>query len=307
MGELDGKTALVTGAGRGIGREIALALAGEGARVVVNDLGGDWRGEGTDDRPAAQVVDEIVDRGGEAVADFGSVTEAADAEAMVRAGLDRWGSIDIVVNNAGILRDRMIFKMTDDDWDSVIATHLRGHFLVTRAACIHWRELAKSSGGPAGGRIINTASESGLYGNAGQTNYAAAKAGIASFSLAVAREMGRYGVSSNAIAPRARTRMTEATFGEFGDKEGFDIWAPENVAPLIIFLASDAGAGYSGQLFVAGGGEYQVIEQFQPAARMSFDRPTTPGEVGAFIAGQLGAEAGPPAFPMIGLAVGANK
>jgi NAD(P)-dependent dehydrogenase (short-subunit alcohol dehydrogenase family) len=304
MGVLEGKTAVVTGAGRGIGRELALALAAEGAAVVVNDLGGDWHGEGRDERPAAQVADEIVDAGGRAVADHGDVADATAARTMIERALAEFGRLDIVVNNAGILRDRMIFKMSEDEWDAVIRVHLRGHFCVTAAACAHWRAVAKESGEPAGGRIVCMSSEAGLYGNAGQANYAAAKGGIASFATAVAREMGRYGVTCNAIAPRARTRMTENTFGAFGDGDGgFDRWDPANVAPAIVYLASDVGGRCSGQVLVAGGGVVQVIHPYRPAGELALDRPPTPEEIAGLIDQVRGDDAGPPAFPDLGLSV----
>src|SRR5438105_5006661 len=233
---LDGKVAVITGAGRGIGRGEAQLFAAEGARVVVNDLGGEWDGTGADSRPAQQVVDEIRGAGGEAVAHFEDISEEPGADSLVRMALDRWGRLDVVVNNAGILRDRMVFNMSVEEWDAVIKVHLRGHFLVTRAACVFWRDRSKA-GEQVRGAIINTSSTSGILGNAGQSNYGAAKAGIAAFSQIVAMEMRKHGVSCNAIAPGARTRMTEKTFGELTVPEGeFDQLAPENVAPLVAFL-----------------------------------------------------------------------
>jgi NAD(P)-dependent dehydrogenase (short-subunit alcohol dehydrogenase family) len=300
--ELEGKVALITGAGRGIGREIALALAARGAAIVVNDLGGDWRGDGTDDSPAAAVREEIVAAGGTAIVDGGNVAEAGDAAAMVQRAVSELGGLDIVVNNAGILRDKMIFSMADDDWDAVAAVHLRGHFLVTRAACAYWRAKAKESGAPANGRVICMSSEAGLYGNAGQANYAAAKGGIASFAVTISREMGRYGVTANAIAPRARTRMTEGTFGQLPTgPDGADLWGPQNVAPLVAFLAGDVGGRYSGQVFVAGGGVAQVIAPYTVASEMRFSETPTVEEIEAFVADALGDQAGPPAFPDLGL------
>src|SRR2546422_8041843 len=242
MGMLEGKVAVITGAGRGIGRGEALLFAEEGARVVVNDLGGECDGTGADPRAAAQVVEEIKEAGGEAVAHFEDISEEAGAASLIATALDAWGRLDVVVNNAGILRDRMVFNMSVEEWDAVIKVHLRGHFLMTRAACAHWRDRAKT-GEAVTGRIINTSSTSGILGNAGQSNYGAAKAGIAAFSQIIAMEMRKYGVTCNAIAPGARTRMTEKTFGELRIPEGeFDQLAPENVAPLAAFLCSDAAA-----------------------------------------------------------------
>src|SRR5437762_2894678 len=254
MGMLEGKVAVITGAGRGIGRGEALLFALEGARVVVNALEGEWDGTGADARPAQQVVDEIRAAAGDAVAHFQDVSEAGGAESLIRLALDTWGRLDVAVNNAGILRDRMVFNMSVEEWDAVMKVHLRGHFLVTRAACSYWRERAKA-GEQVHGRIINTSSTSGILGNAGQSNYGAAKAGIAAFSQIVAMEMERYGVTVNAIAPGARTRMTEKTFGDLLETtEGFDQLAPENIAPLVTFLASDEAAGITGQVFGIQGG-----------------------------------------------------
>ena len=308
MGALEGKVAIVTGAGRGIGREIALALACEDARVVVNDLGGDWHGEGADPRPAGQVVEEIEAAGGDALADHGDIADAGAANAMIAAALERYGRLDIVVNNAGILRDKMLFSMSEEAWDAVIRVHLRGHFCVTRAACVHWRAQAKETGRPADGRIVCMSSEAGLYGNAGQANYAAAKAGIAGFAVAVAREMGRYGVTANAIAPRARTRMTEGTFGEIGAADGaFDCWDPAHVAPAVLYLASAAGARCSGQLLVVGGGVVQILKPPTVAAEVVLDRPLTPDDVDGLVRRACGDQAPPVPFPDMGLAVGASR
>jgi NAD(P)-dependent dehydrogenase (short-subunit alcohol dehydrogenase family) len=256
MGTLDGKVAIVTGAGRGIGRGEAVLLADEGAKVVVNDLGVAREGDGVDKTPAQEVVDEIVAGGGEAVANYDDVASWSGAESLVGQAIDAYGRLDILVNNAGILRDGMSFNLSEEEWDSVIRVHLKGHFAPSRFAAVYWREQAKA-GEPVTGRIINTSSESGLFGNAGQSNYAAAKAGIASMTIVLARELQKYGVTVNAIAPRARTRLTDTVAGAdqlMAAKEGeFDAWSPDNMAPLIGFLASDAAADISGQVFVMWG------------------------------------------------------
>src|SRR5437667_4110036 len=205
MGSLDGKVAIVTGAARGIGRGEALELASHGAKVLVNDLGGEWDGTGADSRPAQLVVDEIVSAGGEAAANYDDVADWSGAKKLIDAAIERWGTLDILVNNAGILRDKMIFNMDETDWDAVIRVHLKGHFAPTRHACAYWRAQAKESGQATNGRIICTSSTSGLLGNAGQTNYGAAKAGLAAFAQILSMEMARYGVTCNAIAPIART------------------------------------------------------------------------------------------------------
>ena len=262
MGLLDGKVAIVTGAGRGVGRGHALLLAQQGAKVVVNDLGGEWDGSGKDDRPAQQVVDEIKAAGGEAAANFDNVADWSGAEKMVKQAVDTFGDLNILINNAGILRDRMIFNMDEPEWDSVVAVHGKGHFAPTRFACAYWRQKGKETGETVHGRVIHTTTESGLFGNAGQVNYDFAKAGLISFSLAVSREMQKYGVTSNAIAPRARTRMTEQTFGNIPrPEEGFDAWDPDNVAPFVVYLCTEQAAHISGQCFVVTGGEVQLIEQ----------------------------------------------
>jgi NAD(P)-dependent dehydrogenase (short-subunit alcohol dehydrogenase family) len=269
MSNLDGKVAIVTGAGRGLGRSHALLLAREGAQVVVNDPGGEWDGTGSDNRPAQTVVEEIEAMGGKAVANFDSCSDWKAAQGLVQQAIDTFGDLNILVNNAGILRDKMSFNMEESDWDSVIDVHLKGHFAPSHFAVEYWRNRGKA-GEPVYGRIISTASESGLFGNAGQVNYAAAKAGIAAMAIVLGREMQKYGVTSNAIAPRARTRMTEMTFSEFGqaDTSGFDDMAPENVSPLVAWLASPAAADISGQVFIVYGAEITVCQGWTPFAKI---------------------------------------
>jgi NAD(P)-dependent dehydrogenase (short-subunit alcohol dehydrogenase family) len=276
MGTLDGKVAVVTGAGRGIGRAESLLLAEQGAAVVVNDLGGDWDGTGKDDRPAQQVVDEIEAAGGKGSANYEDISTWKGADALIHQAIDEFGRIDIVVNNAGILRDRMLFNMTEEDWDAVVAVHLRGHAATSHAACAWWRERSKA-GETLTGRIVNTSSEAGLYGLKGQSNYAAAKAGIAALTQVIAREMKKYGVTANCIAPRARTRLITQTFGEgmMAAPEGegtFDVFAPENVAPLVTFLATDAAAHITGQVFLVFGGTVTLMRPW--TAGPSIERDT---------------------------------
>ncbi|WP_432842576.1 SDR family NAD(P)-dependent oxidoreductase [Dactylosporangium sp. CA-092794] len=248
----------MTGAGRGIGREEALRLAREGAAVVVNDLGGDFHGEGADQRPAQLVVDEIVAAGGRASANYDDVSSWTGAQALIDQAVAEHGDLHVLVNNAGILRDAMSFTMTEAAWDAVINVHLKGHFAPSHFAAAYWRSRSKA-GRPTSGRIINTTSDSGLFGNPGQANYAAAKAGIASMTLVLARELSRYGVTVNAITPRARTRLTEGIgFGE-APAEGFDRLAPEHVAPVVAWLATDGAADVNGQIFIINATEIMVL------------------------------------------------
>ncbi|WP_322766892.1 SDR family oxidoreductase [Frankia sp. Cr1] len=268
MSMLDGRTAIVTGAGRGLGRAHALLLASQGARIVVNDPGVAWDGAGKDEgRPAQQVVDEIVAAGGEAVANFDSVADWKGADGLVQQAVDTFGGLDILVNNAGFVRDKMFFNLEEDDWDSVIEVHLKGHFAPARFAARYWRARAKA-GEEVYGRLINTTSESGLVGNFGQANYAAAKAGISALTVVMARELARIGVTSNAIAPRARTRMTTQTFAGYGQVEegAFDNRAPEHVSPLVGWLASPAAADITGQIFHVYGSVVSVFRGWEVAA-----------------------------------------
>jgi len=255
---LTGKVAIVTGAGRGIGRSHALALAAAGAKVVVNDLGGSLAGEGSDLTPAQQVVAEIEAAGGEAVADGENVADFAGAGRLVQHAIDALGRLDILVNNAGILRDRMLVNMEEDEWDAVIAVHLKGHFATTRHAAAHWRERSKA-GEDVRARVINTSSPSGVFGNVGQTNYGAAKAGIAAFTIIAAQELGRYGVTVNCLAPNARTRMTEETFEMGAPQEGFDPLDPSNNSPIVVALCADEAQGITGQCFHVWGGAVNAL------------------------------------------------
>jgi NAD(P)-dependent dehydrogenase (short-subunit alcohol dehydrogenase family) len=268
VGLFDGKVAIITGAGRGIGAAHARLFAAEGAAVVVNDLGGDMAGAGNDLTPAQQVVSDIVAGGGRAVVNGGSVSNWKDAEALVEQAVDEFGGLDILVNNAGILRDRMSFSMEEAEWDDVVNVHLKGHFAPSRFAAAYWRGRFKATNESVNAKIVNTASESGLYGNAGQTNYAAAKAGIASMTIVMARELERMGIRVNAICPVARTRLTEATPGA-GDfmakKEGQpDQFAPENISAVAAWLASDLSEGVSGQVIKVMGGVVQVLRGWRP-------------------------------------------
>jgi NAD(P)-dependent dehydrogenase (short-subunit alcohol dehydrogenase family) len=271
-----GRVAIVTGAAHGIGREHALELARQGARVVVNDVGGDVHGQGAHQRPADAVVEEIRQLGGEAVASFEDVSDFDGAARIVQAAIDAFGVLHVLVNNAGILRDRMHVNMTAQEWDAVMAVHLRGTFACTRHAAAYWRELHKQ-GTPVTARVINTSSASGLYGNLGQSNYGAAKAGIAGFTIIVAEELARYGVTVNAIAPAARTRMTEdlphwAMSEEVQRGEVFDRDNPANIAPLVAWLASEASAGVTGQVFNIRGGSVDVARRWEHGPGAEKDR-----------------------------------
>ena len=271
MGMLDGKVAIVTGAGRGIGREEALSLAAEGAKVIVNDVGASLQGAGGDKHPAEQTVDDIRAAGGDAALNTDDVSSWEGAGNLVNQAVETFGQLNILVNNAGIIRDKMSFNMEESDWDDVIRVHLKGHFATAQHAAVYWRAKAKA-GEQIAGRIINTSSEAGLFGNAGQANYSAAKAGICSLTWTLARELERYGVTANAIAPRARTRMTEGIFGEMDAEEGkFDEFSPANVAPLVTFLATDEAADVNGQIFVVFGGKVWVMQGFVPAGELIRD------------------------------------
>jgi len=274
---LEGLAAIVTGAGRGLGRAEALELARLGAAVVVNDYGQpgrDGSGEASA-APAEQVADEIRAAGGTALAHTGDVADFQQAARLVELVIAEFGQLDILVNNAGILRDRMVFSMTEDEWDAVIRVHLKGHFNTTHFAAAHWRARSKSAGGPVYGRIVNTSSEAFLAGSAGQPNYAAAKGGIVGLTTSTALALAKYGVTANAICPRARTRMTEDVFaGLERPADGLDPLAPEHVAPLVGYLASPAAARVNGQLLVVHGGMVAVVERPRVAAKFDSKQDT---------------------------------
>jgi NAD(P)-dependent dehydrogenase (short-subunit alcohol dehydrogenase family) len=255
----EGRVAIITGAGRGIGREHALLLAHHGAKIVVNDLGGSMDGEGADTSPAQQVVDEIKAMGGEAVANGDDISDWDGAERLVNAAVDTFGGLDILINNAGILRDRMLTNMSEAEWDAVIKVHLKGTFAPSRHAAAYWRERSKA-GEANDARIINTTSPSGIYGNVGQTNYGAAKAGIASFTIIAAMELGRYGVTVNAIAPAALTRMTENLGMGQAPEEIKEQLSPAHIAPIVTWLASPDSAHVTGRVFDVTGRMISVSE-----------------------------------------------
>lgn len=260
MTQLTGKTSLITGAGNGLGFEYAKSMAKLGATVVVNDLGVAPDGTGSDESTAGLAAAKIIADGGSALANTADISDADQAKAMIDEAFDQTGHLDVLVCNAGVLRDRMIFNMTPEEWDLVQRIHLRGHFLPLHFAAQRWRENAKKSGEAKPASVILTTSRSGLYFNAGQVNYAAAKAGIAAMAVVAARELAPYGVRTNAIAPRAATRMTEASFGQIEAKR----WSPANVAPMVSFLASDESIDINGQVFVVGGGRVEWMRAWAP-------------------------------------------
>ncbi len=284
-GICDGRIVVITGAGGGIGRAHALAFAAEGAKVVVNDLGGSRDGTGSSAGPAQVVVDEIVAAGGEAVANTDDISTWDGGANLVQQAVDTFGGIDVLVNNAGILRDRMIANMTEAEWDAVIAVHLKGTFATTHHAAAYWRDRSKA-GQPNDARIINTSSPSGLFGNVGQANYGAAKAGIAMFTVIASQELGRYGVSVNAIAPTASTRMTEdlAFVQAMRDPNSdFDPLLPENISPIVVWLGSAASASVTGRVFSVMGGTISVAEGWVNGPTVSRNERWAPGELSEVI------------------------
>jgi NAD(P)-dependent dehydrogenase (short-subunit alcohol dehydrogenase family) len=296
-GICEGRVVIVTGAGRGIGRGHALEFARQGARVVVNDIGAELDGTGGSRSPAQEVVDEIVTAGGEAIVNGDDVADWQGAQRLVGVALERFGRLDVVVNNAGIVRDRMFVSCGEDEWDAVVRVHLKGHFAVSRFAAEHWRAQAKS-GEAVDARIINTSSGAGLLGSVGQSAYSAAKAGITALTLVQAAEMGRYGVTANAIAPAARTRMTETVFADTmsapTDGAAFDAMAPENVAPLVVWLGSPGSAHVTGRVFEVEAGKVSVADGWQHGPEADKGARWDPAELGPVV-DELLAKAPPPA------------
>ena len=295
----EGRIAIVTGAGRGLGREHALELARQGAKVVVNDLGTSGAGEGASEGPAGEVVAEIEAMGGEAVANGADVADFAQAEAMVRQAVETFGGLDVLVNNAGFLRDRMLVNASEEEWDAVIRVHLKGHFAPLRHAASYWRDEAKA-GRRRAARIINTSSGAGLQGSIGQGTYSAAKAGIAGLTLVAAAELGRYGITVNALAPAARTRMTEAAFADTMAKpeDGFDAMAPGNVSPLVAWLASEDSGDVTGRVIESEGGKLCVEHGWRHGDSVDIGRRWEPADVGPAIRDLIGK--GPDPEPVYG-------
>ena len=290
----EGKVAIVTGGGRGLGREYCLMLAAEGASVVVNDLGGATSGGGRDHRAAQEVVDEIIAGGGNAIANGADVSDWEESREMIGMAISTYGKLDILINNAGILRDRMLVSMSEADWDQIMKVHLKGTFAPSHHAANHWRERSKAEGCGVDGRLINTSSSSGLFGTVGQTNYGAAKAGIAAFTIVAAQELLRYGVTVNAIAPGAVTRLT-SELGTMSDELRAKL-DPRNVAPIVVWLASEQSAEVTGRVFEVMAGRVTIAEGWTKGP--SADVPASPTEVGEFMPG-LVAQSRPSGRPPI--------
>lgn len=283
-GICEGRVAIVTGAGRGLGREHALELARQGAKVVVNDLGTSLDGAGVSVGPAQDVVDEIVAMGGEAVANGADVADFDQARDLVQQAIDSFGRLDVLVNNAGFVRDRMLVNATIEEWEAVIRVHLTGHFATMRHAAAYWRQEAKEGRAP-NARIINTSSGAGLMGSIGQSAYSAAKGGIASLTIVAAAELGRYGVTVNALAPSARTRMTEGPFADAmaAPEEGFDRMHPGNVSPIVAWLASEESADVTGRVFESEGGRLRLEEGWRHGPSRDAGRRWDPAELGPVV------------------------
>jgi NAD(P)-dependent dehydrogenase (short-subunit alcohol dehydrogenase family) len=280
----DGRVVIVTGAGRGLGRAHALAFAAAGAKVVVNDLGVENDGRGGSSAPAHEVVEQIRAAGGEAIANGSDIADWSEAGALVKAAIDAFGRLDVVVNNAGFVRDRMFVSTSEEEWDAVLRVHLKGHFCATRQACDHWRAEAKA-GRPVDARIVNTSSGAGLQGSIGQSAYSAAKAGIAALTLVQAAELGRYGITSNAIAPSARTRMTEGVFADMMKKpeSGFDAMDPANVSPLVVWLGSAESKSVTGCVFEVAGGKISLADGWRGGPEVDKGARFAADEVGGVV------------------------
>jgi NAD(P)-dependent dehydrogenase (short-subunit alcohol dehydrogenase family) len=284
LGICDGRVVIVTGAGRGLGREHALEFARQGAKVVVNDLGAELDGTGRSTGPAQEVVDQIVAGGGEAVVNGDDVADWDGSARLVQTAIDTFGSLDVLVNNAGFVRDRMVVSATEDEWDAVVRVHLKGHFCTARHATAYWREQTKA-GADVDARIVNTSSGAGLLGSVGQAAYGAAKAGIAALTLIEAAELGRYGVTANAIAPSARTRMTEGVFTDMMARpdSGFDAMDPANVSPLVVWLGSAESRGVTGRVFEVEGGIVGVADGWHHGPRRDKGARWDPAELGPVV------------------------
>jgi NAD(P)-dependent dehydrogenase (short-subunit alcohol dehydrogenase family) len=283
-GICEGRVVIVTGAARGIGRAHALEFARQGAKVVVNDIGTTLDGKGQSEGPAVEVVEEIKKLGGDAIVNADDVADWQGAQRLVQAGIDKWGRLDVVVNNAGFVRDRMFVNCTEEEFDAVTRVHLKGHFCVGRHAGAYWRDQSKAGNKPDA-RIINTSSGAGLQGSVGQAVYSASKAGIAALTLVQAAEMGRYGVTANAIAPSARTRMTEEVFKDMMAKVegGFDAMAAENIAPLVVWLGSAASRDVTGRVFEVAGGKISVADGWRLGPEVDKGARWDPADVGAAV------------------------
>ncbi len=295
MGKIcEGRVVIITGAGRGIGREHALAFAREGARVVVNDIGAQPDGNGRSEGPAGEVVDLIREFGGEAIANGADVADWDEAGAMVQQAVDHFGRLDVLVNNAGFLRDRMLVNTSVEEWDAVINVHLRGHFCPTRHATSYWRAQVKA-GEVVDARLINTSSGAGLLGSVGQATYATAKAGIAALTLVEAAELSRYSITANAIAPAARTRMTETVFADMMKKpdEGFDVMNPANISPLVVWLGSAQSKDVTGRVFEVMGGAISVADGWREGPKIDKAERWEPADIGAAVNDLIGQAVAP--------------
>lgn len=298
MGICDGRVVIITGAGRGLGREHALAFAAEGAKVVVNDVGASLQGDGNDMSPAQEVVDLICADGGEAITNGDDIADWDGAGRLVQSAIDTFGGLDTVVTNAGIVRDRMFVNMSVDEWDAVIRVHLRGTFCPVKHAVDYWRAESKA-GRQRDGRVVTTSSGAGLHGSIAQTNYSAAKAGIATFTINIAAELGRIGVNANSIAPSARSRMTEEAFAEMMAKPetGFDAMDPANISPLVVWLGS-GDCNVSGRIFECAGGLISLADGWQVGAEFDKGDKWDPAEIGAVVDDLV--KAAPAPFPVHG-------